>query len=81
MTSAPAEQEALDGPIGDNREFYGIFSFALAKALKEHGPSGTPKQVHQSVKKILAAMQKKYGFQAPEPQLEIHPDKLDLALF
>ena len=81
MTGAPAEKEALDGPIGDNREFYGIFSFALAKALTELGPSGTPEQIHQSVKKTLAAMQKKYAFQAPEPQLEIHPDKLNRALF
>ena len=81
MTSAPADKEALDGPIGDNREFYGIFSFALVKALEEHGPSGTPEQVHQSVKKTLAGMEKRYGFKAPEPQLEIHSDKLNRALF
>ena len=81
MTAAPAEQEALDGPIGDNREFYGIFSFSLIKALEEHGPSGTPRQIHKSVKRTIADMQRRYSFQAPEPQLEISPKKLDQALF
>ena len=81
MTAAPAEREALDGPIGDNREFYGIFSFSLIKALEEHGPSGTPRQIHKSVKRTIADMQKRYRFQAPEPQLEIPPEKLDQALF
>jgi Caspase domain len=81
MTSAPAEQQALDGPIGDSQEFYGIFSFALAKALDEHGPDATSEEIHKSVKKTLAAMQKRFGFQAPEPQLEVHPDKLKRAVF
>ena len=81
MTSAPAEMEALDGPIGDNKEFYGIFTYALAKALEEHGPSGTPKQIHASIKQTLNAMQRKFSFQAPEPQLEIAPERLDSAIF
>ena len=81
MTSAPAHMQALDGPIGENNEFYGIFSYALAKALNEHGPNGTPRQIHTSVRKTLAEMQAKYRFQAPEPQLEIHPDRLDISLF
>ena len=81
MTAAPAEMQALDGPIGDNREFFGIFSFALVKALEKHGDKATPKQVHASVKQTLNDMQKRYRFQPPEPQLEISSEKLNRSLF
>ena len=81
MTAAPAEMQALDGPIGDNREFYGIFSFALVKALEKHGNKATPKQIHASIKQTLNDMQKRYQFQPPEPQLEISSEKLNRSLF
>lgn len=78
MTSAPADMLALDAPVDGG--YYGLFSYALAKALNKFGPPGTSEQIHLSVRQELRRIQDQLNFQPPEPQLEIDPRKVNLAV-
>jgi hypothetical protein len=74
MTSAPADRDALDGPI-DNA-FYGLFSYALARSLDANGPDATPIAIHDGVKNELSRIREQLFTAPPEPQLEAPADRL-----
>jgi hypothetical protein len=79
MTGAPAEQQALDGPVNDG--WYGLFSFALAQSLDRLGPGASALQIHDLVLTELREIQEQLFTTAPEPQLEAPPSKLMQPLF
>lgn len=79
MTGAPAEQQALDGPVDNG--YYGLFSYSLARSMDRHGPSGSPEQIHYGVKQELRRIQQQLNFQPPEPQLEASPQRITQPLF
>jgi len=74
MTSAPADKEALDGPLDEG--FYGLFSFSLARSLDTQGPTATPAQILAGTKTELRRIQEQLYTRPPEPQLEGPPEKL-----
>jgi hypothetical protein len=78
MTSAPSDQEALDGPA--DGIFHGIFTYALARSLDELGPGAQPQRVHDSVKRELRRLQEQLHMQPPEPQLEAQGDAMQRPL-
>lgn len=79
MTGASASQSALDGPI-DN-EHYGIFSFALAKAL-DAGPAASPSTLMRGVGDEFIRIRQAWGDVAlPDPQLEAASYRLNSAVF
>lgn len=78
MTGAPAEEEALDGPV--DKGYYGLFSYSLARALDKNGPAGTAAQVHASVRQELSRIQQQLSFSPPEPQLEASTDRIEAPL-
>jgi hypothetical protein len=75
MTSAPADKEALDGPLDEG--FYGLFSFSLARSLDTQGPTATPAQILNGAKTELRRIQEQLYTRPPEPQLEGPPEKLE----
>lgn len=79
LTGAPANQNALDGPIeGDYR---GFFSYALAKVLGELGPGASPSQIHEGVNGVYQQIQAELGFVLPDPQFEASREDLVSAIF
>lgn len=74
MTSAPADKEALDGPLDEG--FYGLFSYSLARSLDTRGPTATPAQILEGTKSELRRIQEQLYTRPPEPQLEGPPEKL-----
>jgi hypothetical protein len=74
MGSAPADKEALDGPIDEG--FYGLFSYSLARSLDAQGPDASALAVHDGVKRELRRIQEQLFTTAPEPQLEGPPERL-----
>jgi hypothetical protein len=68
MTGAPSGEEALDGPVDGG--WYGIFSYALARALDTLGPEATPVDLHTAAKRELKRIEEQLYTVPPEPQLE-----------
>jgi len=68
MAGAPADKEALDGPVNEN--WYGLFTWALAQAL-ESLPAGSPASaVHAATQRELDELARKLYMRPPPPQLE-----------
>jgi len=80
MTGAPADEQALDGPI-DEGGFYGLFTYALSRSLEAHGPDASPQLVHEAVKQELNRIQEQWHMRPPEPQLEAPAEMMQQPLF
>lgn len=79
LTGAPANQNALDGPVdGDYR---GFFSYALAKVMDKLGPGATPSDIHTGVNGIYQTIQDELGILLPDPQFEASREDLASAIF
>jgi hypothetical protein len=74
MTSAPADQEAFDGPVADG--FYGLFSYALARSMDALGPAASALELHDRARAELRDIQAQLNVIAPAPQLEGPADRL-----
>jgi hypothetical protein len=79
MTGAPADQQALDAPVGDG--FVGLFTYALTRSLDQLGPGASPELVHATMRRELRSLAEKYLLRPPEPQLEAAPELLHEPLF
>ena len=75
MSSAAANQQALDGPI--DGEYHGVFTHALTKTLSASAQSATPRDVFAGIEQELTRLRTQFGLASmPEPQLEGPPDQL-----
>jgi hypothetical protein len=82
MTGAASHQSALDGPVTQDRMYYGLFSFALATSLSREDLRASASQIHHGVKKVFKSLQTQFGGIAmPDPQLEGRADLVDRPLF
>ncbi len=69
MTGAAEHQAALDGPL--DGKFYGLFSYALGKAMANAPARATPRDIHASVLKEFERIAAHFGLMGmPDPQLE-----------
>lgn len=79
MAGAPADKEALDGPVNEN--WYGLFTWALAQAL-ESLPAGSPASVvHAATQHELDQLARRLYMRPPPPQLEGPAEALQQPLF
>lgn len=79
MAGAPADEEALDGPV--NESWYGLFTWALAQAL-ESLPAGSPASVvHAATQRELDQLARKLYMRPPPPQLEGPAEALQRPVF
>ena len=79
MSSAAANQQALDGPI--DGEYHGVFTHALTKTLSASAQGASPRDVFAGIEQELTRLRTKFGLASmPEPQLEGPPDQIDRPL-
>lgn len=82
MTGAANSESALDGPIGPDKSYFGLFSFALGTTLLEAREELTPREVHDKVQRVFARFGRKFNsLRMPTPQLEGPTEFLDQPLF
>jgi hypothetical protein len=79
MAGAPAGQEALDGPVDEG--WFGLFSYALARAFDSLGPSATPAEIHARTRIELERIRQQLYTRPPEPTLEGPQQRLQQPLF
>ena len=79
LTGAPANQNALDGPIdGDYR---GFFSYALARVLGETPAGESLSDIYSRVNGVYQTIQDEMGILLPDPQFEASSTNLAAAIF
>lgn len=76
MSGAPADREALDGPVGG--VFYGLFSYSLAQSLDRSRHDATPPELLTDIREQLLRIESELNVRPPEPQLEASSANLGL---